>query len=261
MSKPSVFEYQAQVGLTKHLGGLAATETLMRLCAIEPDHEVLEVGCGVGQTSVLLAKQCGCRLVGVDIREGMIEFARKRARRHGLSDRIEFRLGDISYLPFEEGRFDVVFGESITVFATDHAKAITEYARVLKPGGAVGINETIWLKPPPPEIRAWISQDLGGEAHTCLVEEWKALFEEAGLRIETAQANTIDIRQEARGLIQRYGLGGFLGVMVRMLGLYIRDPDYRTFTRESINVGVIPENIYEYLGYGLFVARKSTQTI
>jgi SAM-dependent methyltransferase len=260
MSKPSVFEYQAQVGLTKHMGGLAATETLMRLCEIEPDHEVLEVGCGVGQTSALLAKRCGCRLVGVDIREGMIEFARKRARRHGLSDRTEFRLGDISNLPFEEERFDVAFGESITVFATDHAKAIMEYARVLKPGGAVGINETIWLKPPPPEILAWLSQDLGGEAHTDVVEGWKALFEKAGLRIETAQANPINIRQEARGLLQRYGLGGFLGAMGRMLGLYLQDPEYRAFSRETRDVGVTPKNITEYLGYGLFVARKPTHT-
>lgn len=257
MSKPSVFKYQAQVGLTKHLGGLAATETLMRLCRIQPDHVVLEVGCGVGQTSVLLAKQCGCRLIGVDIHEGMIDFARKRARRHGLSDRTEFRLGDISNLPFEDERFDVVFGESITAFAPDHGKAITEYARVLKPGGTVGINESILLKPsPPPEILAWLSQDLGGEAHTDVVEGWQALYEDAGLRVETTQVNTIDTRKEARGLIQRYGLGGFLGAMSRLLALYLRDPEYRSFVRKVRDIGVIPENVYEYLGYGLFVARK-----
>ena len=67
MPKTTVFDYQAYAGLTKHLGGLAATEELIRLCEISSDDEVLEVGCGVGQTASLLAKRIGCRVVGVDL--------------------------------------------------------------------------------------------------------------------------------------------------------------------------------------------------
>lgn len=257
MSKATVFDYQSQVGLTKHMGGLAATEALIHLCGIDAAHEVLEVGCGVGQTSVLLAERCGCRVVGVDLSAGMVAFAEARARKRGVSDRTEFRVGEITALPFEDGRFDVVFGESITVFAPDQRKAIHEYARVLKSGGVVGINETVWLKtPPPPEVEAWLSNDLGGGAQTRSVEGWKTLMEDAGLRVEMAEGHEVDIRGEMRGLIRRYGCSGMLGVFTRILGLFIRDSEYRAFVRETQQVGVMPENLSEYLGYGLFVARK-----
>ncbi|NIS79883.1 MAG: methyltransferase domain-containing protein [Anaerolineales bacterium] len=256
MSKTTVFDYQAQVGLTKHMGGLAATETLIRLCGIEAAHEVLEVGCGVGQTSVLLVKRCGCRVVGVDLRPGMLAFAEARARKHRVSDRTEFRVGDITDLPFGDKKFDVVFGESITVFAPDHAKAIHEYARVLKHGGVLGLNETVWLKTPPPEIEAWMSRELSGGAHTRTVGDWGALMEGADLSLDVSQVHAYDIRTELRGMLQRYGCGGYLVVVLRQIGLYIRDPDYRSFVREIQQDRVIPENLDEYLGYGLFVARK-----
>jgi ubiquinone/menaquinone biosynthesis C-methylase UbiE len=257
MKGKTVFDYQAQAGLTKHMGGLAATEKLIRMCGIDADHEVLEVGCGVGQTSALIAERTGCRLIGLDISEGMLEFARRRARSAGVADRTEFRLGDITDLPFEDERFDVVFGESITVFAPDHAKALEEYVRVVKPGGAVGINEVAWLKTPvPPEFEAWLSQDLAAGSHTRSVESWQTLLETVGMRVESVEANAIDVREETRGLLQRYGLGGMLGVFGRILRMYIRDPEYRSFVRESQEGGLIPENLSEYVGYCLLVARK-----
>ncbi len=260
MLERTIFDFQSQVGLTKHMGGLAATKALIRLCQIEPGQEVLEVGCGVGQTSVLLAVRYGCRVVGVDLSPGMLEFARERARQQAVSDRTEFRLGDIVDLPFEDDRFDVVFGESVTVFAPDHLGAIREYARVLRPGGVVGLNETAWMEAlPPPEIVAWISRDGGGGARTHAVEGWVALLETAGLSVEAARAYPLEPRREARGLLRRYGLGGMLGVTARALRLYLRDPAYRSFVRDSRAAGVLPENLSDYLGYGLFVARKPEQ--
>ncbi|MEN8242296.1 MAG: hypothetical protein ABFS17_10275 [Chloroflexota bacterium] len=44
----SFFEYAAEVGLTKHLGGLTATDELVYLCQISPESYVLDVGCGAG---------------------------------------------------------------------------------------------------------------------------------------------------------------------------------------------------------------------
>ena len=79
------FDFAAEVGLTKHLGGHAATEELAELCHIDKDTYVLDVGCGAGTTPCFLAKTVGCRVVGVDISEGMIERSRERARREGLS--------------------------------------------------------------------------------------------------------------------------------------------------------------------------------
>ena len=80
-SEQTIFDYQAEVGLTKHLGGVGATETLIELCHIGEGKYVLDVGCGVGATPCFIAKRCGCRVVGVDISERMVERSKERARR------------------------------------------------------------------------------------------------------------------------------------------------------------------------------------
>jgi ubiquinone/menaquinone biosynthesis C-methylase UbiE len=257
MTKKNIFDYQAEVGLTKHMGGLEATEKFIHQCEIGSEDSVLDVGCGVGQTAVLLVKRCGCHVTGVDISEGMIKSATERARKYGVTDRTEFRQGDISNLPFDDDRFDVVLSESVTTLAPDHAKAIREYSRVLKPGGALGLNETLYLKEnPPEEIIAWIAKDASGGAHTRQVESWNTLIQDAGFRIETMEVHPPDIGQELKGLFKRYGCLGYLGIMARTFRMYLRDPEYRTFVREIQQEGVVPKNLNEYFGYGLFVARK-----
>jgi SAM-dependent methyltransferase len=257
MTKKTIFDYQAKVGLTKHMGGLEATETFIRQCEIGPEDSVLEVGCGVGQTSVLLAKRCGCDVTGLDISESMIKSASDRSRKSGVAEKIEFRQGDISNLPFENDRFDVVLSESVTAFAPDHAKAIREYARVLKPGGFLGLNEGLYLKEDPPEeVIAWFRQDASGGGHTRTLESWKTLLRDAGFRIESFEVHPPDVGQELKGLLKRYGCMGYLGIMARILRMYLQDPEYRTFVREVQEGGVVPKNLNAYFGYGLFVARK-----
>jgi ubiquinone/menaquinone biosynthesis C-methylase UbiE len=256
MSKTTIFDYQAYAGLTKHMGGMAATEELVDLCEIGSDDEVLEIGCGVGQTAVWLGKHIGCRVTGVDVSQGMVDRARERADQAGVDERVEFRVADMIDLPFEDDSFDVVFGESVVPFATDHAKAIMECTRVIKPGGLVGLNEATWLQPPSPELIAWFSQDMAANARTHSAEEWEALLEGAGLRDLVVRTSTIDMREEVRGIFRRYGCGGIIKIAGRALALYIRNPEYRDFVRETQESGVVPENTQDYLGYGLYIGRK-----
>ena len=256
MPKTTIFDFQAYAGLTKHMGGLAATEELFRLCEISGEDEVMEAGCGVGQTAVFLAKRHGCRVIGVDVSQSMVDRAWERARRAGIEERVEFRVANIVDLPFEDGRFDAVFGESITVFASDHAKAIAEYARVVKSGGLVGLNESTWIQPPSPELIAWFAQDMAANARTHTAEEWQTMLEGAGLHDLIVRTSTIDMQQEVRGILRRFGLGGLLQSFGRMLVLYTRNPEYRAFLRETRESGVAPPNVTDYLGYGLYIGRK-----
>ena len=84
--EPSYFELQAYWGATKHMGGLRATKELIELCHINKGKYVLDVGCGVGITPCYIAKRHGCRVVGVDISEGMIDWSNERAKREGVED-------------------------------------------------------------------------------------------------------------------------------------------------------------------------------
>ena len=251
------FDFAAEVGLTKHLGGLEATEELIKLCHIGRGSYVLDVGCGAGATASFIAKRVGCRVVGVDISEGMIQRSREWAKREGVADRVEFRVADAQDLPFEDDLFDAVITESVTAFPEDKQKAVDEYARVVKPGGYVGLNESTWLKvPPPADVVAWASQDLGAGVKPLTSAEWVGLLEGAGLREIVVVTREISVRNESRGILQRYGCGGMLRVLRRMLSLYARNPAYRRFVKKVRQDGITPENLNEYFGYGVYVGKK-----
>jgi len=251
------FDFAAEVGLTKHIGGLEATEELIELCHISKDSYVLDVGSGVGVTPCYLAKRVGCRVVGVDISDRMVERSRERARRQKVVDRVEFRVADAQDLPFEDAIFDAVITESVTAFPEHKQKAVNEYTRVTRPGGFVGLNESVWLKvPPPPEIVAWASQDLGANVKPLTASEWAGLLETAGLREIVVKTYDVNVKDESKGILRRYGCGGMLSVMGRMLLLYARSPAYRKFVTEVGGTGITPNNLEEYFGYGLFVGQK-----
>ena len=66
-------------------------------------------------------------MVGVDLSEHMIDVARKRARKEGAADRLEFRIADAQCLPSEHSFFDIVICESVTAFLNDSQKAMCAY--------------------------------------------------------------------------------------------------------------------------------------
>jgi arsenite methyltransferase len=137
-NQKTFFDFAAEVGLTKHIGGLQATEALIDLCHIGEGKYILDIGCGAGVTPCFIARNRSCRVVGVDILEGMIEKSKERARREGLLDRVELTAADAQDLPFNNDVFDAVITESVTAFPEDKQKAVAEYARKTKPGGYVG---------------------------------------------------------------------------------------------------------------------------
>ena len=255
--KQTFFDFAAQAGLTKHCGSVEGTDELAELCYIGADSYVLDVGCGVGQSACYLAKKYGCRVMGVDIHAGMVKRSQERASKERVTDRVEFRVADAQDLPFDDNTFDAVITESVTAFPEDKQKAVNEYTRVTKPGGYVGLNESTWLKmPPPPELVAWISQDIGATVEPLPTDVWEGLLETSGLKDLVVRIYPVDPTHETKLLTQRYGTGGMLRFGLRALVMYLRNPDYREFLKDVRQVGVLPENVGEYFGYGLYVGRK-----
>ena len=128
---------------------------------------------------------------------------------------------------------------------------------MVKPGGYVGLNETLWLKTPiPAEIQEWVAQDVGATVQPVLADEWVSLLEKAGLTMIHSQYFSINTQVESKGILRRYGLGGMLRILGRTMRLYARSPDYRKFVKEVRERGITPDNLEAYFGYGLFVGRK-----
>jgi SAM-dependent methyltransferase len=248
----SYFELQAYTGTTKHGGGLDTTRELVRLCHIGPDNYVLDVGCGAGATPSYLAKEIGCRVVAVDLREGMIARARERARRERVEERVEFRVTDARDLPFEDCLFDAVLCESVATFVEEKPQVVHELTRVLKPGGYVGLNEEIWIETPPASLAKEVKHIFGVEPDVPTEGDWRGMLETAGLQDIVVSRHKFTTRGESAQL-KRYRLQDMAAMFYRTVGLYLKNPAFRDYMRER---GRLPGDAFRYFGYGLFVGRK-----
>jgi len=251
----SYFELQAYWGMTKHMGGLKATRELIELCHINQDKYVLVVGCGVGVTPCYLAKRYGCRVVGVDLSEKMIDRSNKRAKREGVQDRLEFRVADAKNLPFKDATFDAVICESVNAFIENKQRAASDYVRVVKPGGYVGFNEVTWIKVAPLELVEYLYRIMGAEFLTCN-NGWKELLEGSGLRETIAIVYKTDALSQWISEVGQFEFLDFIRAWCRFLYLLIKSPACRRFTKEALTIPRSIFGLFKYFGYGLYVGRK-----
>jgi ubiquinone/menaquinone biosynthesis C-methylase UbiE len=116
---------------------LANIQGHLRHLPVPPNGRVLDVGCGSGSMSRLIAGSFPqAEVVGIDLREQYLEFARARARDADLGN-LTFRHGDVFALPFPDASFDVVWSKYLLQWLREPKLALAEMKRVTKPGGCV----------------------------------------------------------------------------------------------------------------------------
>ena len=106
-----------------------------------PGRRVLDVATGTGLVAFALARQ-GYEVVGLDQSEAMLAVARARLDADpGLADRVTFIHGEAERLPFADSVFDALTFTYLLRYVDDRAATMRELARVVKPGGPIGMIE------------------------------------------------------------------------------------------------------------------------
>jgi len=256
-TSPVYLETLAELGISRHLGGNQATKQLISLCHIDQSKYVLDVGCGTGKSTCNLVKRTGCRVMGVDISVKMVEWARQRASREKLEGRVEFRQADAQNLPFENDHFDAIVCESVLVFVPDPHKALSEYIRVTKPGGYVGLNESGWLKPgASPELCALLTKNFGTSQLEPLTT-WEQLVEGSDLHETLTQTYRLTPLGDLLNRARYFGLRDMVGNLKRIRALVRTDTPEAQEVKELLRMSRNqPKDMYTYFGYGIYTGRK-----
>jgi arsenite methyltransferase len=249
----SYFELQSYWGGTKHYGGLKATRELIELLDLREDRYVLDIGCGVGATACYIAKRYGCRVVGIDISDKMLNWAKKRAKREKVEQKVEFRVADARALPFKDDIFDAVICESVTAFVEDKRKAVSEYVRVTKPEGCIGLNEGTWLnEKPPQDLVEYLSLATGvRKILTC--NGWVRLLENSGLRLKEARIYKINNISQLINEMRQLSLRDFLVGWSRFITLFIKSSSFRKHLKKLWPGSKNIRNMFRYIGYGIYI--------
>jgi ubiquinone/menaquinone biosynthesis C-methylase UbiE len=117
------------------------TERMLRAAGITRGMQVLDVGCGVGDVSFLVAALVGPEgsVVGVDLDAEAIKLAEKRRAAQGITN-VEFRQSDARLV--DGGRlFDAAVGRFVLMFMSDPTAALQQIAELIRPGGIVAFHE------------------------------------------------------------------------------------------------------------------------
>ena len=190
---------QLLLGGSFHPGGLALTERLGTLLHLQPGHRVLDVASGKGTSAIHIAQRFGCDVVGVDYSARSVEDGIVASVNVGVSDRVRFKRGDAETLPFGDAEFDAVICECAFCTFPDKCAAASEFARVLKPSGRVGLSDLTRSSPLANELDslfAWIACIADARP----VDQYAAYLQSAGFTIEHVELHDEALAETVRGI-------------------------------------------------------------
>jgi arsenite methyltransferase len=244
------------LGDSFHPGGPRLTARLGEQLGLGPGVRVLDVASGNGESAIFVARQFGCQVVGVDFGPQNVGEANSRAAAERVDHLVSFIEGDAERLHFADAGFDAVICECAFCTFPDKRAAASEFARVLRPGGRIGMSDLTRSRPLPPDLDgllAWIACIADARP----VGEYAGYLEGAGFDVTTIEAHDQSLAELARDIQGRL-LG--IEIMVKLKKLDLPGADFeqaKKLARAASNA--IREGL---LGYSLIAGQlRSKETV
>jgi len=205
------------LGDSFHPGGLALTQRLGQLLDLQPNQRVLDVATGKGANAIFLTQQFGCQVVGIDYGLNIITEATANAEQAGVTNRVRFEQGDAERLGFDDNSFDAIICECAFCTFPNKTVAAREFAKVLRPGGRVGLSDLTRNGPLPSELDsllAWIACIADARP----IEDYTSHLQEAGFIINQTEAHSGALAEMVRD-VQAKLLGAEIMVKLNKIDL------------------------------------------
>ncbi len=149
--------WKLHAGLPKQ--GPGSDASTRRALALVPElpaePKILDLGCGPGRQSLVLAQETGGHVIAVDLLPPFLEQLDERAEAAQFADRIVTLQASMDDLPYEDERFDLLWSEG-AIYNIGFPYGLRSWRRLLRAGGSLAVSEVSWLADEPPErIQNW----------------------------------------------------------------------------------------------------------
>lgn len=235
-----------------HAGGYKSSMELAKRAGLRKGMSGIDLCSALGAGCRFLAHNFGVTMTGLDATPTMLRKARLRAKKEGFAEKIVFRKGDVTDIPFAPGSFDFVWGEDAWCYVVDKPKLISESARVVKKGGIIAFTD--WIEGPKglPKADAERFNTFMKFPNVESLSGYSELLKKSGCSIIEAS----DLTEEFAGLIDLY-----LQMLDRQLtfdALKIIGNNtelFQAMAGEMVNMSQLAHS--GKIGRGRFIARKN----
>jgi len=173
------------------------------IAALQPGETVVDLGSGGGFDCFLAARQVGenGRVIGVDMTPAMLSKARNNALEGGYGN-VEFRLGEIEFLPVANDTADVIMSNCVINLSPDKQQVFHEAYRILKPGGRLAISDVVASCELPEAVKNDLELYSACVSGASMIHELETFMHNAGFT-----AITIEPKEESAAFIKEWAPG------------------------------------------------------
>ena len=218
-----------------HQAVLNTNVLLAKLGGITSTDIVLDAGCGVGGSSIFLAKNIGCKVIGITLSEKQAATATTFAKQRGVSHLVSFHAMNYTTTSFDDNSFDVVWAIESMQTATDKSDFLKEAKRVLKPDGKIVIADCFKSYDYPFEKNRLMNLMFNGWAVSDVLssEEFVNRAKQFGFLLEKEH----DVTKEVYPSVVRFFFAAFWGMFGTFLyNVFVKKASY--FSRVHYKTGL-----------------------